>query len=44
MIYSKRIRSVGHAALIGNKRNTCKILEEKPEGKRLLRRSRHIGE
>jgi hypothetical protein len=40
MIKSRRIRWAGHAERIGEKRNACRILVEKPERKRPLRRSR----
>jgi hypothetical protein len=35
------MRWVGHVALIGEKMNTYRILVEKPEGKRPLRRPRY---
>jgi hypothetical protein len=34
----------GHVARMGEKRNACRILVEKPEGKRPLGRPRHRGE
>jgi hypothetical protein len=37
---SSRIRWVGHVALMGEKRNACKVLVGKPEGKRPLGRPR----
>jgi hypothetical protein len=40
MIKSRRMRWVGHAARMGAKRNAYRILVEKPEGKRPLRRPR----
>jgi hypothetical protein len=40
MIKSRRMRWVGHVALMGEKRNAYKILVEKPEGKRSLGRPR----
>jgi hypothetical protein len=40
MIKSRRIRCIGHVARMGAKRNAYRILEEKPEGKRLLGRPR----
>jgi hypothetical protein len=41
MIRSRRMRWAGHVARIGAKRNTYRILVEKPEGKRLVgKRSR----
>jgi hypothetical protein len=33
MIKSRRMRWAGHVARMGEKRNTCRILMEKPEGK-----------
>jgi hypothetical protein len=41
MIKSRRMRWAGHGARVGKKRNTCKILVGKPEGKRPLGRPRH---
>jgi hypothetical protein len=41
MIKSRRTRWAGHAARIGEKRNACRILMGKPEGKRPLGRPRH---
>jgi hypothetical protein len=38
MIKSRRMRWAGHEARIGEKRNACRILVGKPEGKRLLGR------
>jgi hypothetical protein len=38
MIMSRRMRWAGHAAQIGAKRNTYRILVGEPEGKRPLRR------
>jgi hypothetical protein len=40
MIKSRRIRWAGYVALMGEKRNACRILVGKPEGKRPLGRSR----
>jgi hypothetical protein len=37
---SKRMRWAGHAALMGEKRNACRLLLGKPEGKRPLGRPR----
>jgi hypothetical protein len=37
MIKSRRMRWVGHAARMGEKRDACSILVGKREGKRLLR-------
>jgi hypothetical protein len=41
MIKSRRMRSVGHVARMGEKRNAYRILVGKPEGKRPLGRPRH---
>jgi hypothetical protein len=41
MIKSKRMRWVGHVTRMGGKRNACRLLVGKPEGKRLLGRPRH---
>jgi hypothetical protein len=40
MIKSRRMRWTVHVALMGEKRNACRILVRKPEGKRPLRRPR----
>jgi hypothetical protein len=40
MIKSRRMRWAGHVARIGEKRNACRILVGKPEGKRPLGRTR----
>jgi hypothetical protein len=40
MIKSRKIRWAGYVAQIGPKRNTYRILVEKPEGKRPLGRPR----
>jgi hypothetical protein len=40
MIKSRRMRWAGHVARIGEKRNACRILVGKPEGKRPLGRPR----
>jgi hypothetical protein len=40
MIKSRRMRWVGHVAQMGEKRNSCRILVGKPEGKRPLRKPR----
>jgi hypothetical protein len=40
IIKSKRMRWVGHIARMGKKRNTYRLLVGKPEGKRLLGRTR----
>jgi hypothetical protein len=41
MIKSRRMRWAGHVARMGEKRNACRILVGKPEGKRPLVRPRH---
>jgi hypothetical protein len=40
MITSRRMIWVGHVARVGEKRNACRILVGKPEGKRPLGRPR----
>jgi hypothetical protein len=40
MIKSMRMRWAGHVVGMGEKRNACRILVGKPEGKRLLERPR----
>jgi hypothetical protein len=40
MIRSRRVRWVGHAARIGAKKNACRVLVGKPEGKRPLGKPR----
>jgi hypothetical protein len=40
MIKSRRMRWTGHAARMGERRNACRILVGKPEGKRPLGRPR----
>jgi hypothetical protein len=40
MIKSRRMRWTGHLARMGEKRNSCRILVGKPEGKRPLGRPR----
>jgi hypothetical protein len=37
---SRRMRLAGHVASVGDERKLYKVLVEKPEGKRQLRRSR----
>jgi hypothetical protein len=39
-----RIRWAGHVARMGQKRNACRILVGKPEGRRPVRRPRHRWE
>jgi hypothetical protein len=41
MIKSRRMRWTGHVTRMGEKRNAYRILVQKPEGKRPLRRERH---
>jgi hypothetical protein len=41
MIKARRVRLVGHVALMGLKRNAYRISVGKPEGKRPLGRSRY---
>jgi hypothetical protein len=41
MIKARRMRLAGHIALVGEKRNACRILVGKSEGKRPLGRPRH---
>jgi hypothetical protein len=38
MMESRRMRRAGNVARMGKKRNACRILDEKPEGKRPLGR------
>jgi hypothetical protein len=40
MIKTRRMRWAGHVAQMGEKRNACRILVAKPEGKRPLGRPR----
>jgi hypothetical protein len=42
IIKSRRMSLAGHVARIGAKRNAYRILVGKPEGKRPLRRPRHM--
>jgi hypothetical protein len=41
MIEPRRMRWVGHVALMGEKTNACRVLIRKSEGKRPLGRPRH---
>jgi hypothetical protein len=41
IIKSRRMRRAGHVARMGEKRNMCRLLVGKPEGKRPLGRLRH---
>jgi hypothetical protein len=43
MIKSRRMRWAGHVARIGEKRDACRILAGKPEGKRPLGRRKWEG-
>jgi len=38
------MRWADHVAQVGEMRNACRVLVGKPEGKRLLRRTRHRWE
>jgi hypothetical protein len=40
IIKSRGMRRVGHVARMGEKRNACRLLVGKPDGKRLLGRPR----
>jgi hypothetical protein len=40
MLTSRRMRCAGHVARMGDKRNACRLLLLKPEGKRPLGRRR----
>jgi hypothetical protein len=42
MIKSRRMRWAGHVTGMGTKRNACRILMKKPEGKRPLGRPRCV--
>jgi hypothetical protein len=42
IIKSRKMRWVGHVARMGQKRNACRLLLGKPEGKRPLGRPRHM--
>jgi len=44
VIKSRIMGWVGHVARMGEKRNVCSVLVGNPEGKRPLRRGRHIWE
>jgi hypothetical protein len=44
MIKSRKIKLAEHVARMGEKRNACRILVGKPEGKRPLGKSRPIWE
>jgi hypothetical protein len=41
IINLRRMKWTGHVARMGEKRNMCRLLVGKPEGRRLLGRSRH---
>jgi hypothetical protein len=40
MIKSRTMRWTGHAALMGEMRKTYKVLDNKPEGKKIIERPR----
>jgi hypothetical protein len=42
IIKARRMRWAGHVARMGEKRNAYRLLVGKPEGKRPLRRPRHM--
>jgi hypothetical protein len=42
MIKSRRMRWAGHVAHMGEKKSAYRVLVEKPEGKRKLRRPRPL--
>jgi hypothetical protein len=44
MIKSRRMSWAGHVSCMGSKRNACRMLVGKPEGKRPLERPRHRWE
>ena len=44
LLKQRRMRWVGHVALMGGRRGTYRVLVGKPEGKRLLGRPRHRWE
>jgi hypothetical protein len=44
MIKSRRMRWAGHVARMGEKRNACRVLVGKPEGKKQLERPRRRWE
>jgi len=41
MIKSRRMRWIGRVAGMGDRRGSCRVLMERPEGKRSLRKPRH---
>jgi hypothetical protein len=43
IIKSRRMRWAGHVARMGEKRNACRLLVGKPEGKRPLGTPRQVG-
>jgi hypothetical protein len=43
IIKLRRMRWAGHVAQMGEKRNSCRLLVGKPEGKRPIGRPRHVG-
>jgi hypothetical protein len=44
MLNSRRMKLAEYIARMGEKRNACKVLMGKPEGKRPLGRPRHMWE
>ena len=44
VIKSRRMSWAGHVARMGERRNACRVLVEKPQGKRSLGRPRHRWE
>jgi hypothetical protein len=40
----RRMRWVGHVACMGERRGACRMLVDRPEGKGLFRRPRHMWE
>jgi hypothetical protein len=44
MVKSRRTKWAGHVPCVGEKRNACRILIGKPEGKKLLGRPRRRWE
>jgi hypothetical protein len=44
VIESRKLKWAGHVARTGKRRGACKVLVEKPEGRRLLERQRRRWE
>ena len=44
VIKSRRMRWAGHVAYLGDRRGTSRVLVGRPDGKRPLRRCRHMWE